>query len=117
VDDYTMEEANAASPEQLRSHPVFLHEPTAMFSPVIDPDDVNDILPKGVPALSHGAGHNRVNGAVRNYDAEENEHKPNGWGRSGGEYDTRWLHGDFKNMAYFYTYDLFDQIVSEGELR
>ena len=30
-----------------------------------------------------------------------------GWGRSGKPYNARWLHGDMKDMAYFYVYPLF----------
>jgi hypothetical protein len=45
--------------------------------------------------------------------------KPEGgaWGRSGEPYGQRWLHGDMKDMAYFYTHLLFEKLVDEGELK
>jgi hypothetical protein len=87
-----------------------------MFSSIITTQNVNNILARGIPALSSATGLNVLNLAgVDNYDAENN--KPNGWGRSGGTYLTRWLHSDLRNMAYLYTYDLFNQIVSCGGLQ
>ncbi|MFH0908253.1 MAG: hypothetical protein V1929_05790 [bacterium] len=112
---YTAAEANAATDEQLRENPVFLHDPPAMFSPTIPDQTVNEILAKAVPALSYGAGGNPINGARLNYNA--NDHKPNGWGRDSFTYGTKWLHNDAKKMAYFYTYALFDKFVEMGELR
>ncbi len=40
----------------------------------------------------------------------------NGWGRARGAYDTRWLHSDLKDMAYFYIYKLFDAFRQVGEV-
>ncbi|HBA84461.1 MAG TPA: hypothetical protein DCZ95_10240, partial [Verrucomicrobia bacterium] len=117
ISEYTMEQANAAIPAQLRTNAVFLHEPTTMFSSNITAQVANDIIAQGVPALSYAAGIDAIAplGLDRNYNA--NDHKPNGWGRSGGDYGARWLHSDLKNMAYFYTYDLFNQLVSQGGLQ
>ena len=117
--EYTMAQANAASEAQLRTNAVFWHEPATMFSSNITAQVQNDIIAQGVPALSYAAGVNSVSlpGLNKNYDADSQDHKPNGWGRSGGDYDTRWLHSDLKNMAYLYTYDLFNQIVSRGGLQ
>lgn len=112
-----MAEANAATPDNLRTNAVFWHEPTTMFSSNITDQVVNDIIAQGVPALSYAAGVNPITppGWDNNYNMEDN--KPNRWGRSGGTYGTRWLHSDLRNMAYFYTYDLFDQLVTEGGLQ
>jgi hypothetical protein len=117
VYDYTMAQANAASDAQLRTNPVFLHDPATMFSSNITGQVVNDIIAQGVPALSYAAGVNAITppGWDSNYNMEDN--KPNGWGRSGGTYGARWLHSDLRDMAYFYTHDLFDQLVTEGDLQ
>jgi len=112
--EYTMAQANAASESQLRTNAVFRQVPTSMFSSNITDQAVNEILAQGVPALSYAAGVNEIDGVADNYDADSN--KPNGWGRSGAPYYDRWLHSDLKNMAYFYTYELFNEIVSEGGL-
>jgi len=42
---------------------------------------------------------------------------PSGWPRTGGEYGTRWLHNDMKDVAYFYTASLFDDVVQKGQLK
>ena len=38
------------------------------------------------------------------------------WGRDDDTYDTRWLHCDLKDMAYFFTYKLWDKFVELGSL-
>lgn len=115
--EYTMAEANATTPGNLRTNAGFRQEPATMFSSNITAQVQNDIIAQGVPALSYAAGVQNIllPYPSRNYNA--NNHKPNGWGRSGGTYGTRWLHSDLKNMAYLYTYDLFNQIVSQGGLQ
>ena len=41
----------------------------------------------------------------------------NGWGRT--DYNQRWLHCDLKDMAYFYIYKLYDELVGfdKGDLK
>ncbi|MBW7907964.1 MAG: hypothetical protein H3C50_03460 [Kiritimatiellae bacterium] len=113
--EYTISEANAATPDNLRTNAVFRQEPSSMFSSNITAQTVNDIIAQGVPALSYAAGLNAVNLLnFFNYNAENN--KPNGWGRNDPTYGTRWKHSDLKNMAYLYTYDFFKQVVSQGDL-
>ncbi len=90
-----------------------------MFSSNITAQVQNEILAQGVPALSPAAGLNKIPSLPprRNYNMDENDHKPNGWGRSGRPYFSRWLHSDLKNIACFYVYKLFDEIVTMGELK
>lgn len=99
-----------------RTSTVFLHEPAAMFSSIISPESVNNILAQAIPALSIAVGRTNVSVPYpdRNYNA--NEHKYNGWGRDGAPHGNNWLHSDMKAMAYFYTYDLFGEIVRRGGL-
>ena len=37
----------------------------------------------------------------------------NGWGRSGNPYNDQWLHSDMKDMAYYYVYRLYDELVQK----
>jgi len=42
----------------------------------------------------------------------------NGWGRSHEVYEYDWQHSDMKDMAYFYVYKLYDEIVNQkGKLK
>ena len=117
VPEYTMAKANAASCDTLRNNAVFDHKPTIMFSSTITTQHQNDIIAQGVPALSYAAGLGSIFplGIEKNYNA--NDHKRNGWGRRGGRYNGQWLHCDLKNMAYFYTHELYNQIISQGDLQ
>jgi hypothetical protein len=55
--------------------------------------------------------------AFYNDNVDDNDHKPNGWGRDDDDYHTRWLHSDLRNTAYFYTYELFNELVAQGGLK
>ena len=114
--EYSMAEANAATPDNLRANAVFRQEPATMFSSNITAQVQNDIIAQGVPALSCAAGLNAIN-AISFYNYNVNDHKQNGWGRSGSPYYDRWLHSDLKSMAYMYTYEIFNQLVSQGGLQ
>lgn len=91
--EYSMAEANAATSDNLRTNAVFRQEPATMFSSNITTQVQNDIIAQGVPALSYAAGVNAINIAgFYNYNVDDASHKPNGWGRSGGDYDMNsWL--------------------------
>ena len=118
VHDYTMEEANVATEAELRTNAVFYHNPNAMFSSNITAQVQNDIVAQGVPALSYAAGGNSINiPGFYNYNMDENANKLNGWGRDDDTYYTRWLHSDLKNMAFLYTYELFNELVTQGDLQ
>jgi hypothetical protein len=50
--------------------------------------------------------------------------RPNGWWRTGngsadggGALDSRWLHSDMKDAAYFYVHPLFINLVNTGGLK
>jgi hypothetical protein len=42
---------------------------------------------------------------------------PNNWGRDHDVFAQDWLHGDLKDMAYFYNFKVFEDIVTKGELK
>jgi len=76
------------------------------------------LLARAIPATSVAAGANAVEALPashnRNMQHREkdgnvvDEGLQNGWPRS----DTIWRHGDYKDVAYVYTYKLFDAIVA-----
>ena len=115
VHEYTMAAANAANPSQLQTDPVFTHSPSALLSNPISQDNINQILAKGIPALSRPTGGNLINGAKVNHDVNGDDFK-NGWGRNDPDYHDRWLHSDMKDMAYPYTHKIYDKLIEEGGL-
>lgn len=53
-----------------------------------------------------------------NFDSEEGGiPRPNGWGRLPVKNQTPWLHSDMKDMAFFYVYKLYEQLIQKGNLR
>jgi hypothetical protein len=84
----------------------------------------NRILADTIPALSWPVGANPVPrlsfqqlGVERNSDM--NQLYQNGWpsSRPTGAEAFKWWHSDFRNVAYTYTYPLFNQFVTVGNLR
>jgi hypothetical protein len=115
--EYTQTEANAATPDNLRTNAVFRHDPSEMFTLNIVQQTQNEILALGIPALSGALGNNEITLSgweFRNYNMNAN--RGSGWPDRGEPYETRWLHSDLKNMAYPYTYQLFDELVSQGDM-
>ncbi|MGI6495418.1 MAG: hypothetical protein ACOX5G_04910 [Kiritimatiellia bacterium] len=103
---------------------IFKDNPPEIFLPEIPADTRNEILAKGIPALSGPTGRQSVgirDGAGnllpgRNIDMNEVE-RPNGWGRTNQHFVQRWLHGDLKAMAFFYNFKLYEDVVSKGGLK
>jgi len=103
---------------------IFKDNPPEIFLPEIPADTRNEILAKGIPALSGPTGRQSVgirDGAGnllpgRNIDMNEVE-RPNGWGRTNQHFVQRWLHGDLKAMAFFYNFKLYEDVVSKGDLK
>ena len=102
---YDAATANAMQPDVLAISPVFPLNPAGMNSPTISGDFLNELLAKGIPALSPPCGAGSVSGLAGQNMAG---FQSNGWGR---ENDDDWLHSDIKNMAYYYTYRLFDKFL------
>jgi len=73
-----------------------------------------------IPAVSLPAGANPVpkfNPTGHNSDMMTFE---NGWAQgrlNSGEYNDNWYHSDFHQMAYTFTYLLFNQFVTTGNLK
>lgn len=43
--------------------------------------------------------------------------RPNGWGRSSDEDVAPWKHSDMKDLAYFYVYKLYENLLTKGDLK
>lgn len=84
-----------------------------------DPHVRPKLLSEAIPAVSCAAGANNVpNFGINNgngcIDMQQNYKNPNSpWARESG----RWLHGDFKEVAYYFVYQLYDDVVSKGVLK
>jgi len=39
------------------------------------------------------------------------------WGRGHPVFEDSWLHSDMKDMAYFYVYKLYEQLIQKGDLK
>jgi hypothetical protein len=121
VRDYSVAAANATAatnPLAFAEAPVFLKNPPGMFTNSIPAALRNELLAKGIPALSPAAGKTFLSPLTssRNFNMNT-DFKPEGgtWPRDNNHlYKQRWLHSDLKNLAYFYVHKLFDQLVQEG---
>jgi hypothetical protein len=88
---------------------------------------MNKLLAEAIPALSHATGRNPIDhfGFPLNYQTYGNIDlmtlkRDNGWPAvrlQDAFKQDRWLHGDFRDVAYFYNYKLYDDIVSKGGLK
>ena len=104
---------------------VFDRGVSAMFSSTISDYDIADILAFHIPAVSSPAGRVMTAGEEMqdglDFDLNGSSYRANGWGRPrpSGHPDNEpipWLHSDIKNMAYYYVYPAFTNIVNKGEL-
>jgi hypothetical protein len=98
-------------------HPDFVHLQGADGSSYAQTNR-NRILADAIPAMSQVLGANPVPTAgivVQNFDMMTFE---SGWpqGRTGGE-KNMWHHSDYHNVAYTFTYKLFNQFATTGNLK
>ena len=118
--EYSPSQAETATAEALMKNPVFAHTPGKAY----EWDEYDNeytrtqkpaLLCHVVPAMSEAAG--RVKLEKTGVEDRPLEQMKNGWGRSGGPYDDRWLHCDLKDMAYYYNYKAWDKIVKDGDFK
>lgn len=80
-------------------------------------DDVRVSLAKYVPAISSPMGGvSTFDNADRCFNLNSSAYR-DGWGRSHNVYGQNWLHSDIKDMAYFYVYPLYDELIEKGSLK
>ncbi len=106
----------------ITNNPVFYYPGTQMNNRNATQDDIWFALAEYVPAVSSPVGGNRIwSETGKDINLNENSAqglpRPNGWGRNHNVFDDSWLHSDMKDMAYFYVYKLYDQLVTKGNLQ
>lgn len=121
---YLADDAAQLSDTQIRERPVFNPYPASITNSVIPLLVRAAHLTRGIPALTPATGRVSVSsvfddGEYYNLDSESQDNgmvKPHGWPiRS--SYQTRWLHSDMKDVAFWYNYKLYEKIVDLGGLR
>ncbi len=116
---YTVAQANAILPDDLKTNTVFNLNPQSMNTNVITRATLDEHLAKGIPALSAAAGRGACDfDEGHEYDLSNSRFRPNEWWRTGNDdLDKKWLHSDVKDAAYFYIYMVFDQFIAIGGLK
>ena len=122
---YSAAEANAlVANGSIVTNAVFDRGVSAMFKPDISDFEKADILAYHIPAVSSPAGKVAVWGGDNSVDMNISC-KVNEWGREGVQVEKEgqrvteysWLHSDIKNMAYYYVYPAFTNIIEKGVMR
>lgn len=115
---YSAAQAKEASDEKLRKNPVFAHTPEKAYEWEKYDNEYTRTQKMGllchvVPAMSESAGHVEI-AKKKNRNLNDDKDFKKGWGRSGWPYDQRWLHCDLKDMAYYFNFKAWNQIVADG---
>lgn len=105
---------------ELSDHPTFRLCPGWMNSEWLSRSQRNSLLAVGIPTLSPAVGNTPLARAFENTIPPQNldaaAFKPNGWPDRGRDWKTRWLHGDMKDVAFYYNFKLFKFILMNGGL-
>ena len=78
------------------------------------------MLAQGIPTITPAVGNTALPDTFdenRRVNLNESSFKPNEWPNRGREWQTRWLHSDMKDVAYYYNYELYRYIVEQGGLK
>jgi hypothetical protein len=110
--------ANGLSTNELRKSPVFRHNPDFYFRvDNLNTEAVNEMLAMGLPAMSPSVGLTNIAAILPAKNINISTLKENGWPRNEQPYLQRWLHSDCKDVAYLYTYRLFEELTAKGGLK
>jgi len=107
----------------ITNNPVFNRGYEPMLGIGATQDEVFYALGKYVPAVSSPVGGNAVwntpgKSVNMNLDSDNGGvPRPNNWGRPPQKGAQPWLHSDMKDMAFFYVYKLYEQIIQKGNLK
>jgi pimeloyl-ACP methyl ester carboxylesterase len=114
-------EANGVSDISVfRTNTVFGINPASMNGSSIPRLLIDAHLAQGIPALSPPAGITDLSGAqIKSIDMNSPVLIPNGFTFEGriSDYAGCVLHSDIKDVAYFFTHRIFEEIVKEGDLK
>lgn len=113
---YSAAQARAASDDKLMQNPVFAHTPEKAYEWEKYDNEYTRTQKLGllchvVPAMSESAGHVGLGKPVIDRALQAMK---NGWGRDVLHYGTRWLHCDLKDMAYYFNFNAWENIVADG---
>ena len=116
--NYTPAQAAAMVADgSITNNPVFNRGFEPMFDHDMSQDDQWLALAKYVPAVSHPVGGNAVLRNNEDHDLNSSEFR-NGWGRKAEKDGSQpWKHSDMKDIAYFYVYKLYEQLITKGNLK
>lgn len=110
--------ANKLSDDTLRTTPVFVNNPEYLTAPrSLTQAEINEMLGMGIPALSPSMGATRLIGIVAGTQVDIEQYRANPWVYHRGDYAGRWLHNDIRDAAYFFTYQLFDSLAANGDMK
>ena len=115
---YSAADANAmAADGSITNHPVFSVVGTPLNNRDATQDGIYRALAEHVPAISSPVGGSPTfDNPDRYFNLNSSAYK-DGWGRNGGVYEQNWLHSDMKDMAYFYVWPLYDELLLKGNLK
>ncbi len=97
-----------------------LYHPVEGSRVAADPAVRAKVLAEAIPALSRATGANPVDGFFLDNNVDMMTTMKNGWpaGRMNSDHKlNNWLHGDFRDVGYFFVYRLYDDICTRGVLR
>ena len=107
--------------EEIVRAPAFRLNPEWMNSAELSDLQVNSLLAQGIPTLTPAVGNSSMSEIFRNPDRSQDlnsaSFKSEDWPNRGGDWQTRWLHSDMKDVAYYYAFKLFRYIVEQGGLK
>ena len=109
--------------EEIVRDPAFRLNPEWMNSAELSDLQVNSLLAQGIPTLTPAIGNSVLDaklfptGKSCQENMDSSAFKVNGWPNRGRDWQTRWLHSDMKDVAYYYAFKLFRYIVEQGGLK
>ena len=81
-----------------------------------------DVLARGIPSLSYAMATRRLSilSDARNFDMEAKGRTQNQWpseGHTAKDNMGNWLHSDFKSVALPYVHQMYEAMITNGDLK
>ena len=100
----------------LVQHPAFRLEPGWLNSSYLSRHRINSMLALGIPTLTPAVGNQELGKEESRKNLQTPDFQVNGWPNRGRAWQTRWLHSDIKDVAYYFNFQLYRYIVEKGGL-
>jgi hypothetical protein len=120
----TSTEAHTIQRSQLPTHPFFSKTPGTLFSSdeaaakTFADQNRFDLLSRAIPARTFAVGANSLGGFADQKDLQALQTLQTGWPSVRTDInDYRWKHSDCRNVAYIFTYKMFEAIINSGGLK